>query len=451
MTMLLNGIRMTIKCLQSSNQRMTVSYLPRVQNYSDWFHRQPKRIVNEEELLDYAEAADGPNEFLESDKKIKPTRAPLKVRPNKRQIKKKLKVTPSDTKFKEDGSLNFVELTETDRTLTMLMMSVRSRKTRDRNSKIILEGARMINDAIDAGLTPEIILFSRNPDVEKLSLPQSGVKLFKAPYRAIQTWSTLVTSPGLMGFFVMPDTEKREPAPDALPVTIVCDNVRDPGNLGSILRAAAAVGCKKFVTLKGCVDIWDPKVLKSAAGAHFRMPIFASQVWDNMTKFVDPDANIYVADHSIEDTAPVDELADHEVVEAQFNADIESALEDNEDSLEVEEENKKKKKTYQQVKHETELAKELKKNIPVIPYYATDYTKDEIVIIVGGETEGLSLEAVKLINDKFGVRVNIPMTNGVDSLNSSMALGIIAFEIRRQFALRAAKKNFKDSEEKNDK
>lgn len=79
------------------------------------------------------------------------------------------------------------------------MMSVRSRKTRDRNSKIILEGARMINDAIDAGLTPEIILFSRNPDIEKLSLPESGVKLFKAPYRAIQTWSTLVTSPGLMG------------------------------------------------------------------------------------------------------------------------------------------------------------------------------------------------------------------------------------------------------------
>lgn len=78
-------------------------------------------------------------------------------------------------------------------------MTVRSRKTRERNSRIILEGVRLINDAIDAGLKPEIILFSRNADVMKLPLPDTGIKLFKVPYRVIQTWSTLVTPPGLMG------------------------------------------------------------------------------------------------------------------------------------------------------------------------------------------------------------------------------------------------------------
>lgn len=131
------------------------------------------------------------------------------------------------------------------------MMSVRSKKTRDKNSRIILEGHRLIVDAIESGALPEIIVFSRTQDVINLPIPEKGCKLFKVPYRAIQTWSTLTTPPGLMGFFKLPNVEMISPANDALPITIVCDNVRDPGNMGSVLRAAAAVGCKKLITLKG--------------------------------------------------------------------------------------------------------------------------------------------------------------------------------------------------------
>lgn len=79
------------------------------------------------------------------------------------------------------------------------MMSVRSRKTRDRNSRIILEGRRLITDAIEAGAIPEIVLFSRVGDALKLPLPKEGVKLYKTPYRAIQTWTSVTTAPGLMG------------------------------------------------------------------------------------------------------------------------------------------------------------------------------------------------------------------------------------------------------------
>lgn len=79
------------------------------------------------------------------------------------------------------------------------MMSVRSRKQRDKNSRIILEGHRLITDAINSGAIPEIIVFSRKPDLERLILPEKGIKLFKVPYQTIRIWSTLVTPPGLMG------------------------------------------------------------------------------------------------------------------------------------------------------------------------------------------------------------------------------------------------------------
>ena len=86
------------------------------------------------------------------------------------------------------------------------------------------------------------------------------------------------------------------------------------------------------------------------------------------------------------------------------------------------------------------ISKQLKQ-LKVVPYYEPDYTKNEVVLIVGGETEGLSAESLELLKTRKGVRVNIPLTNNMDSLNAGMALGIIAFEVKRQFF---NKKNWKN-------
>ena len=69
---------------------------------------------------------------------------------------------------------------------------------------------------------------------------------------------------------------------DSLPVTLVVDNVRTPDNLGALLRAAAAAGARKVVCLRGCADPWAPKVLRAAAGAHFRVPVAAGVAWDGL-------------------------------------------------------------------------------------------------------------------------------------------------------------------------
>lgn len=79
------------------------------------------------------------------------------------------------------------------------------------------------------------------------------------------------------------------------------------------------------------------------------------------------------------------------------------------------------------------LVKKLISQLPVEPYYTLDFTKREIILVIGGETEGVSLESCKLLHARNCVRVNVPLTNGVDSLNVGVAVGIVTFEMKRQF------------------
>lgn len=61
------------------------------------------------------------------------------------------------------------------------------------------------------------------------------------------------------------------PSIDAQAATVVLDRVQDSGNLGSLLRSAAAFGVAQVIALKGCVALWSPKVLRAGMGAHFAL------------------------------------------------------------------------------------------------------------------------------------------------------------------------------------
>jgi len=78
------------------------------------------------------------------------------------------------------------------------MIDVKTRKRRAKNGQMLLEGIRLIQDAIQTGIVPKVIFFNRLSDILPLSLPEE-VKLYKIPYRTIQLWSNLTTSPGIIG------------------------------------------------------------------------------------------------------------------------------------------------------------------------------------------------------------------------------------------------------------
>ena len=82
------------------------------------------------------------------------------------------------------------------------MLEIKSRKKRKNHDRVLLEGTRLITDAIHAGEIPEMIIFSNPNELKKLPLPEKDVKIYKVPYRSIQLWSSLTTPPGIMGEYM---------------------------------------------------------------------------------------------------------------------------------------------------------------------------------------------------------------------------------------------------------
>jgi tRNA G18 (ribose-2'-O)-methylase SpoU len=81
------------------------------------------------------------------------------------------------------------------------MMSIKSKKQRKKKNQMVIEGKRLIQEAIKVGMVPETIIFSRFEDVKDLPISKTDTQLYKVPYRTIQLWSTLSTTPGIMGKF----------------------------------------------------------------------------------------------------------------------------------------------------------------------------------------------------------------------------------------------------------
>jgi len=86
------------------------------------------------------------------------------------------------------------------------MIEIKNKKKRQQNSSILLEGKRLIQDALNAGVKPKQIFFSQKRVLENLCLPEelrdlpvTSTIFYKAPYKMIQLFSETETSQGIMG------------------------------------------------------------------------------------------------------------------------------------------------------------------------------------------------------------------------------------------------------------
>ncbi|NWX13358.1 MRM3 methyltransferase, partial [Aegotheles bennettii] len=315
-----------------------------------------------------------------------------------------------------------------DRRLGKVVTIAKSRKFRDHHGKVLLEGHRLIKDALEAGAVLQTLFFSTMGHLKEL--PQAELKrasLVKVKFEDIKSWSDLVTPQGLIGIFSKPDHAKMSyPAAhltSSLPLLLICDNIRDPGNLGTILRSAAGAGCEKVLLTKGCVDPWEPKVLRAGMGAHFRLPIIANLEWESLPSNLPAGVQVCVADNK-------DPSAQAEAVSALRGAGRAGSAPSN---------------LKAPVKPKPKAAPEYEDEEGVVDvcipelaaqYYYESWTRTPVAVVIGGETHGLSPDALHLAASTGGKRLVIPVVPGVDSLNSAIAAAIVLFEGKRQFLQR---------------
>lgn len=147
----------------------------------------------------------------------------------------------------------------------------------------LVEGPNVVRDALEAGAKLHEALYTEqaasDPAVEPLlaRLRSAGVDLEQVPEAALAEFANTVTPQGLLVVAEIPLWSLNDVASPRL---AVLDAVQDPGNVGTLIRAAEALGAGGVVTLPGTVDPWNPKVVRAAAGASFRIPIIQATVWE---------------------------------------------------------------------------------------------------------------------------------------------------------------------------
>ncbi|XP_027623681.1 rRNA methyltransferase 3, mitochondrial isoform X2 [Tupaia chinensis] len=352
-----------------------------------------------------------------------PSKTASEDRLHQQRQKQPPQVSPSQTPSTwEETGLRYDKAYPGDKRLSVMTI-VKSRPFRDKQGKILLEGRRLIADALKAGAVPKVFFFSRLEYIKELPVDKlKGVSLIKVKFEDIKDWSDLVTPQGILGIFAKPDhvtmTYPKTQLQHSLPLFLICDNLRDPGNLGTILRSAAGAGCSKVLLTKGCVDPWEPKVLRAGMGAHFQVPVINNLEWGTVPDYLPPDTRVYVADNCglYARAQQSNKASDHGWVCDRRFLKFHKYEEGAEEDL------------------ETAARKGWLPELEV-QSYDVNWAEPPAAVVVGGETHGVSLESLQLAESTGGKRLLIPVVPGVDSLNSAMAASILLFEGKRQLRL----------------
>ena len=147
----------------------------------------------------------------------------------------------------------------------------------------VVEGVRAVEEALGSGSSPRVLLY----DEAALERTERGAVLLArlrglpaaqpATPAALAAAADTVHSQGVVGVFPFPDWPPL--APGGSPLLLVLDGLKDPGNLGTILRTAEAAGVGGVWLTPDSVDLYNPKVVRAGMGAHFRLPAWPDADW----------------------------------------------------------------------------------------------------------------------------------------------------------------------------
>lgn len=161
-----------------------------------------------------------------------------------------------------------------DNNLFKFVKKLKERRFRDKENLFILEGLRLIEEAIRANMDIEYIIISKDYE-DKFNdlLLENNISSNKIITLSNNLFMQLASTENPQGIIavIKKNDKKKDLSGDFF---LICDKVQDPGNLGTIIRTAHAAGVDGIILTKGTVDIYNDKTIRSTMGSIFYVPIF---------------------------------------------------------------------------------------------------------------------------------------------------------------------------------
>lgn len=234
-------------------------------------------------------------------------------------------------------------------------------KERKKTGLFVVEGSKFLQEVPkelieEIYVTPEYYLAMKPTD-------WSHIKVEQVSEQVLKHISTVVSPQGILAVVKQQKKELKQLHLGHQPIIVMIENIQDPGNLGTIIRTAEAVAASAVILSKGCVELHNPKVIRSTMGSIFRLPII----------------------EDIELTEAIMWLKEKQI--KIYAAHLGGA-----------------------------------KN-----YFEVDY-KQPSCFLIGNEGNGLTEEVAALASE----HIKIPMPGLAESLNASIATGVLLYEALRQ-------------------
>lgn len=155
-------------------------------------------------------------------------------------------------------------------------------KNRNKENKFIIEGYRILTLAMECNVDLDYVFI--NEDFEKKKehldfiniLNNKNVKIYKTTNKIFDELIDTENTQGILAVVGFKNRDIDNNIKNSHKFVLILDRIQDPGNMGTIIRTADAAGVDAIINLKGCVDIYNPKVIRSTMGSIFDMNIIHS-------------------------------------------------------------------------------------------------------------------------------------------------------------------------------
>lgn len=257
------------------------------------------------------------------------------------------------------------EITGFSNPIVKYLRSLRDKKHRRREGKVLVEGLRLLADAQSVGRIPEMLVMAASREPHPLlaeleaAVRASGGEVIDTTADILAKISGKDNPQAVLGVFAEWSTDLAAIARETAPIWLVAQALRDPGNLGTMLRTGDAVGAGGLILIDDCADPFSVEAVRASMGAVFTQNI-AQARWEQFLPWLRAGAGQLVG----------------------------ASLRD------------------------------------AVPYRGAPYAAP-CFILIGNESRGLP-EAYEAACD---LRVTMPMRGRADSLNAAVAGAVLAYEV----------------------